>query len=177
MKHKKHKNTIIKLEECTFLGKGHSGSVYLMPDNRVVKIFKNPTSCKEEYSILRRLKDNPYFPKPYEFHNHYMIREYIDGINIDDYIKQNGASEKLMLKLIYFLEYIKNAGFKKVDARFVHVFIQDNGALRVIDPRHSFSKKLKVPYHLLSDLKSAGCINLFWKVLKLERPDLYKAWH
>ncbi|URZ16984.1 serine/threonine protein kinase [Clostridium felsineum] len=177
MKNKKHSNTIIKLEECKFLGKGHGGSVYLMPDNRVVKIFKNPNSCKDEYHILKKLGDNPYFPKPYEFHNHYMIREYIDGINISDYITQNGCSEKLILELIYFLEYIKNAGFKKIDVRFVHVFIENNSKLRVIDPRRSFTEKLKAPYHLISDLKHYGCIDLFWRILKYEKPDLYKKWH
>lgn len=170
-------NTIIKLENCTFLGKGHSGSVYLMPDNRVVKIFKNPGSCSEEYHILKKVANGPYFPEPYEFHSHYMIREYIDGININDYIKKNGASKKLMLELIYLLEYMKNVGFKKIDVRFVHVFVQNHKNLRIIDPRHSFTKKTKFPYHLLQDLKYANCLELFWKVLKSERPNLYTKWY
>lgn len=93
MKKNCHTNTIIKLDECTFLGKGHSGSVYLMNNGNVVKTFKDPETCKEEYFTLKKLINSPYYPKPLEFHNHYMIREYVNGINIRDYIKKNGASK------------------------------------------------------------------------------------
>lgn len=178
MKEKKsHTNTIIKLDECTFLGKGHSGSVYLMNDGRVVKIFKNPEACKEEYYILKKLINGSYYPKPFEFHSHYMIREYINGINIKEYIKQNGISTKLIVEIIDFLCYIKANNFKKIDVRFAHIFLQRNMSIRVIDPRNSYTQKTYYPKHLIGDLVDIDSLDLFWKVLKEYKPDLYKKWY
>ncbi|WP_234118971.1 RIO2 family protein [Clostridium hydrogenum] len=171
-----HNNTIIKLDNCIFLGKGHSGSVYLMPDGRALKIFKDPDTCKEEYRTLERLKNGPYFPQPLEFHNHYMIREYISGKNIKTYIKENGFSYELALKIINFLDYIIKSGFKKIDVRFAHIFLENNGSFRVIDPRNSYTRKKSYPNHLIGDLKDEKLLHDFFKVLEDERPDLYKKW-
>lgn len=172
-----HTNTIIRLDECTFLGKGHSGSVYLMDDGRVVKVFKNPETCKEEYYILKKLINGPYYPKPFEFHNHYMIREYIYGVNIRDYIKKNGISKNLIIEIINFLCYIKENDFKKIDVRFAHIFVQNDTSIKVIDPRNSYTKKTYYPKHLIGDLADTNSLNLFWKVLKEYKPDLYQKWH
>lgn len=172
-----HNNTIIKLDECIFLGKGHSGSVYLMNDGRVVKIFKNPETCKEEYHILKKLINGPYYPKPFEFHNHYMIREYITGTNIKEYIKRNGVSENLIIEIIDFLCYIKENGFKKIDVRFPHIFVQDDGSIRIIDPRNSYTKKTYYPKRFINDLITVDALDLFWKILKEKRPDLYDKWY
>ncbi|MCD2345434.1 RIO2 family protein [Clostridium guangxiense] len=178
MKEKKcHTNAIIRLDECTFLGKGHSGSVYLMNDGRVVKIFKNPETCKEEYYVLKKLINGPYYPKPFEFHNHYMIREYIGGTNISEYINKHGVSKKLIIEIINFLCYIKENGFKKIDVRFPHIFVQENTSIKVIDPRNSYTQKTYYPKHLIRDLTTVNSLDLFWNVLKEKRPDLFKKWY
>lgn len=175
--HSSHSNSVIKLEKCIFLGKGRSGSVYLLPDGRAMKTFKNPDTCRDEYNTLQRLKNGSYFPKPFEFHNHYMIREYIRGINIAEYIAKNGLSRELILKIIDFLQYIKDNNFKKIDVRFAHIFIQSNGFMRVIDPRNSYKKKVHYPKHLFGDLKDIHRLSLFLKVLEEVRPDLYEKWY
>ncbi|MFL0250804.1 serine/threonine protein kinase [Clostridium neuense] len=172
-----HNNTVIRLDECTFLGKGHSGSVYLMNNGKVVKIFKNPETCKEEYYILKKLSDGPYYPKPFEFHNHYMIREYIGGTNIREYIKKNGTSENLIIEIIKFLCYIKENGFKKIDVRFAHIFVQEDTSIRVIDPRNSYTKKVYYPKHLIGDLETVNSLDLFWDILKDSKPYLFRSWY
>jgi hypothetical protein len=43
----------IDLRDCKFLGEGHNGCVYLMPDGRVIKIFKEKgVDFKEWYMLM-----------------------------------------------------------------------------------------------------------------------------
>lgn len=38
-----------------FLGEGHNGIVYLLPDDKVIKIFKDKKVCESEFNILKKL--------------------------------------------------------------------------------------------------------------------------
>ncbi|SQB91772.1 serine/threonine kinase [Clostridium tetanomorphum] len=44
------------LKKAQFLGKGHNGIVYSLPNKKVIKIFRDKKVCKTEYDILRRIK-------------------------------------------------------------------------------------------------------------------------
>jgi len=40
------------LRTSEFLGSGHNGIVYMLPNQRVIKIFKDKRVCGKEYSIF-----------------------------------------------------------------------------------------------------------------------------
>lgn len=146
-------NPEIDLKRCIFLGQGRYGQVYLMSDGRVVKIFKDQESCVKEYIILESVKGNKHFPKAYECRDNYLIRDYVDGTCLDKYISKYGLSENLARNIVELIEDFKKLGFKRLDMRCSHIFIQDDESVMVIDPREHFTKTVSYPKKLLSKLR------------------------
>lgn len=178
---KKHKKENIhypdiNLFECKFLGKGHNGAVYLLPDNKVIKICFVMKDFHGEAFILKKVNGNKYFPRIYEVGGNYMIRDYIDGMSLKDYIKRNGLSKKIVLELLALLKEFEKLKFKKIDVRCKDVFVEPGGKLKVIDPQKFFTKERNFPQHLSKGLYKLGVLNTFMTILKEENPKLYKSW-
>lgn len=171
------KNFDINLLECKFLGKGHNGAVYLLPEGKVIKICYETNSCKNEYYILKRISKNKYFPRVYGMSGNYMIRDYVDGITLKDYIKKNGLSRELTIKVLNLLQEFKKLNFSKEDIRCKDIMVQPNGELMVIDPKKFYSKTRDFPRHLSKGLYNLGVLDFFMNVTKQEHPKLYKKWN
>lgn len=166
----------IGLDGSKFLGRGHSGSVYLMPNGNVIKIFKSEESCINEYLILQSVRGNAHFPTAHECRGNCMIREYVPGICVTEYIKAHGLTKKLALNLISLIEDFKRLGFKKLDMRCSHIFVQPDESVRVIDPRNHYTQYTPYPAHLFRNLKGLKVFDQFSAILKDYSPDLYNSW-
>lgn len=176
-KHKHRPNySDINLLEHKSLGRGHNGMVILLPENRVIKICFNEKSFRGEAYILKKVKGNKYFPNIYEIGGNYMIRDYVDGECMKDYIKQNGLSKELAIKIIIMLKEFEKLKFKKIDIRCKDIFIQPDGSLKIIDPKKCYSKKRNFPRHLSKGLDKLGMLDFFLEVLKEKDRKLYKKW-
>lgn len=167
----------INLLDCKFLGKGHNGVVYMLPDGKVIKICFDPISCKKEYLILKRVNNNKHFPRVYCMLGNYMIRDYVDGVTLPRYIKSYGLDRDLAIKIINLFEEFKKLKFLKEDIRCKDIMVQPDGSLMVIDPKKFYSKKRDFPRHLSKGLSKLGVLNFFISVVKEEKPVLYKQWH
>lgn len=167
----------VNLLQCQLLGKGHNGIVYLLPDGKVIKICYSISSCKGEYYILNRVKGNKYFPMVYGMNGNYMIRDYVGGESLKDYIKNRGFSRELALKVINLLEEFDKLKFKKRDIRCKDIFVQSDGKLKVIDPKKFFSKKRDFPRHLSKGFEKLGVLDYFMEVVNEENPRLFKKWN
>lgn len=166
----------INLLDCEFLGKGHNGVVYLLPNGKVIKICFDPISCKKEYLILKRVNNNKYFPRVYGMLGNYMIRDYVDGVTLPSYIKSHGLNKELCIKILNLFEEFKKLKFLKEDLRCKDIMVQPNGSLMVIDPKKFYSKKRDFPRHLSKGLYKLGVLNFFISIVKEEKPNLYKQW-
>ena len=172
------KNTFdIDLNECKYLGHGRNGRVYLMPDGRALKICRSEDSCRHEYEIYKIAERNKYFPKAFKIKGNCMIRDYVDGTNIRDYIKKNGLSEMLALNIIDLLDSFIKLKFTRIDIRLPHVFVRSDESLIIIDPRATFTKKVPYPRHLFNGLEDLRVMREFMTILRQTRPDLYRKWH
>ncbi|MEY8000423.1 protein kinase [Clostridium sp. Mt-5] len=160
------------LKHCKYLGEGHSGQVYLMPDGRVLKIFNNSQSCRDEFYILKAVEKSGYFPKAYELGRHYIIREYVGGMNVGDYLKKYGLKREFVIRLADLIDNMKMMGFKKLEVRFPHLFVQEDGSLMVIDPRKSYEENIPYPKSFLRALKKMELLEQFMEILDKERPDM-----
>lgn len=167
----------INLLDCRFLGRGHNGSVYMLPDGKVIKICTEEEKCRKEHYILNRIKNNRYFPRVYGMCGNYMIRDYVEGMCLNKYIKANGLSYELALKLIQLLEEFRKLRFLKEDIRCKDILLRPDGSLMVIDPKKFYSKKRDFPRHLSKGLYKLGVLDDFMNVVKMERPKLYSRWH
>jgi Predicted Ser/Thr protein kinase len=166
----------INLFDCKKLGSGHNGVVYMLPEGKVIKICFSEESCKKEYYILDKVNGNKYFPKVYGICGNYMIRDYVGGTILKDYIKSNGMNKDLAIKIIILLEEFNKLKFNKLDIRCKDIFVQNDGSLMVIDPKKCYSKKRRFPRHLSKGLNKLGVLDYFMGIVKEERPNLHKKW-
>lgn len=170
------KNFDVNLLDCKFLGKGHNGVVYMLPEGKVIKICFEAKSCEKEYYILNKVNNNKYFPKVYGMSGNYMVRDYVDGISLKEYIKHNGLNRELCIKIIELFQEFKKLKFSKEDIRCKDIMVQGDGSLMVIDPKKFYSKERDFPRHLAKGLYKLGALNFFISVVKEEKPKLYDQW-
>lgn len=166
----------INLLQCMVLGRGHNGVVYLLPDGKVIKVCFSEESCRGEYYILNKVNGNKYFPKVYGMNGNYMIRDYVGGICLRDYIKEYGFDKKMALKVIALLEEFDKLKFTKRDIRCKDIFVQPDNTLKVIDPKKCYSKERDFPRHLSKGFEKLGILDYFMEVVKEKKPKLYKRW-
>jgi len=166
----------IDLRDCKYLGEGNNGIVYLLPDGRVIKIFKKIKNCQNEYFILEKVNGNEHFPRAYECMGNYIIRDYVGGECMRSYIKKHGLSRRLALNLIELIEEFKKLQFTKLDIRCRDVYVQEGEFLMVIDPKYSYTREKDFPKHLAKGLSSLGVLHEFMKVVRKVRPEIYKDW-
>lgn len=167
----------IDLSKCKYLGRGRNGKVYLLPGgNIIIKICQFESSCIDEYKVLKIAENSPYFPRVYGRYGKVMFREYIGGEKLPIYLKKNRLSRNLAINLIGLIEEFKRLGFRRMDIRGEHIYVQDDERVSVIDPAGQIVKSERYPKSMLKELRRQKCIKSFYNILKQERPDLYKIW-
>ncbi|MGK0466772.1 MAG: serine/threonine protein kinase [Clostridium sp.] len=165
------------LRTSQFLGSGHNGIVYLLPDNRVIKIFKNKKVCETEYNILRRTRGSKYFPKVYERGSYYIIRDYASGQRLDKYIKRHGINSQISRNIVKLICEFKKLKFNKLDIRCKDLYLKEDFSIMVIDPKNNYSKKVIYPRHLMKGLNRLGVIEEFLSVVHEVDFGFYKLWN
>ena len=167
---------ILYVKECEFLGKGHEGAVYLTPEGYALKIFYKEKKAKDEVKILELVKGSRFFPKVLFIAHNIVLREYVSGITLHDYIKEKGLSYNLSCEIIDLIEDFKQMKFKRLNIRNAHVFVDENEKIKVIDPRKIFSKNTPYPKDIIKVLVSLNVFDNFLKHVVEYKPNLLKYW-
>ena len=175
-KDKNHRN-LCNMGDFRFLGRGHNGEVYLLPDGKVIKISYNIKHFIGEYSILEKVNGNKYFPRVYEIGLNYMIRDYIEGETLISYVNKNGMNRKIAEEIIDMLKEFKKLKFNKIDIRCKDIFVKEDGDIMVIDPKKSFLADRSFPRHLCKGFYKMGILDEFLDILKSYDNKLYKEWN
>lgn len=152
--------------KASFLGEGHNGIVYELPENKAVKIFQEVKVCKAEAEILNMVSKSTYFPNVYSVGELYMVREKIDGERLDHFVKKNGMNRELAKNLYKLIEEFKRLRFTKLDIRCRDIYVKENLSIRVIDPKACYKKKVSYPRHLMKGLKKIECLENFLNYVK-----------
>ncbi|KEI91415.1 protein kinase [Clostridium botulinum] len=164
------------LRKGEFLGSGHNGIVYLLPDKKVIKIFKEKKVCKKEREILQKTNNSKYFPKVYDYGDYFILREYIRGERLDHYIKQNGINKRLTHNIIKLIKEFERLKFKKLDIRCKDIYVDKRYKLRIIDPKNNYSKTVVYPRHLMKGLNKLKVLDDFLIHVEKEEPKYYDLW-
>lgn len=162
------------LNNLEYIGKGIHGKVYKIDSVRCIKIFRKTSFYEKELSTLQMAQNNKHFPKIYEWNEGYIIREYIDGIELDKYLKDNPLTLEMSEKIINLYEALKEVGFKRLDAVLFHIFVIPSGELKLIDTTRVMRKETIYPKLLIDGLKKLGYKNEFMNHLKTLKYDFYK---
>jgi predicted Ser/Thr protein kinase len=167
---KEHGYDLSKLE---YIGEGTQGRVYKISNERCIKIFKKQSTCKNEVETLAMAQGNNFFPKLYDFGEKFIVREFIEGIELDKHLKNNPLTSELSKRLLDIYIALGEVGYKRQDTALLHIFINSKGILRVIDTAKAMSKSYKYPKIIMSDLKTLGLKDTFLSHVKELEPELY----
>ena len=166
----------LNIEDCTLLGSGAEGAVYLTPEGYALKVFKNIKAAKNEEDILNIAKESVYFPTVILRVSNILIREMVYGQNLYEYIFKNGLSYKISAQLVDLIEEFKKLNFKRLNIRNAHIFIDKNEKLMVIDPRKSFTKNTPYPKDIIKILNKLHVFDDFLQHLTSYKPELLPYW-
>lgn len=166
----------INIKDLELIGRGTQGSVYKIDSQKCIKIFKSKKECRAEMETLIMAQGDSHFPVLYQYGTNYIIREYVQGIELNEYLSFEKLSPQISLKLIELYEAMVKAGYLRLDAAIFHIFVTPSGELKLIDTAKAMKKKSVIPNLLISGLEDAGCKEAFFSFLNSSRPDLYIKW-
>jgi predicted Ser/Thr protein kinase len=166
----------LNIKELELLGSGTQGKVYKIDEKKCIKIFKKSSSCRDEVRTLITSQSDSHFPKLYSYGKDYIIREYIDGIELDKYLLKHPLTPTISKKIIGLYDSMKKVGFTRLDSAIFHIFLTPSGNLKLIDTAKAMKKKTIYPSLIISGLMKLGYEEQFLNFVKLMRPDLYNAW-
>ncbi|WP_411682679.1 serine/threonine protein kinase [Clostridium thailandense] len=166
----------IDIRNLRFVGQGHQGKVYLLPPNKVIKVFNSSHSCKSQLHILQCGRKSKFFPKVYRYDDFSIIMSFINGVTLSEYLKDHDINKNLSFQLVEIFNDFESLGFTRIDIRLGHIFVQANESVKIIDPRKNFEIVQKYPISMLKGLKRHGVLNKFFNIIQYKYADQYKKW-
>lgn len=166
----------IDISELILLGSGTQGRVYKIDSKKCIKIFKKSSACKDEVETLLMAQSDSHFPKLYDFGDDYIIREYIDGIELNKYLLKHPITPIISNEIIKLYESMVSVGYNRLDSAIFHIFITPSDDFKLIDTSKAMRKKTSHPTLILKGLDEVGYKEEFLDFVKVIRPDLYNKW-
>ena len=166
----------IDIKNLELIGKGTQGKVYRIDSQKCIKVFKSKRDCSNEVKTLLMSQGDAHFPILYEFGANYIIREYVNGVELNEYLLKEKLTPQLLNQLIELYEAIVSVGYSRKDTAIFHILIIPSGELKLIDTANAMKKKSTIPNLLISGLEDIGCKEDFFYLLKSNNPDLYVKW-
>ncbi len=167
---------VLDIKKCKFLGKGKEGSVYLTPEGYALKVFHNKKKAEDETDILEKVSGSRFFPTVLFIANNMVLRDYIEGNNLYEYINKNGLSYNLSVEIVELIEEFKHLNFKRLDIRNAHIFVNKNEKIQIIDPRKVFEKDIPYPKEIIKILVNLNVFDKFLEYLLDYNQKLIKYW-
>lgn len=166
----------ININELQLIGSGTQGKVYKIDSKKCIKIFKKKQSCKNEIKTLLMAQKNSHFPKIYSYGEKHIIREYIDGIELNKYLLSHPLTSDISNKIVEIYEDMYTIGYKRLDSALFHIFLTPLNEIKLIDTAKALKKKTVYPKLIIKGLNDLGYKEEFLKFVKNQRPEIYAKW-
>ncbi len=166
----------INVKHLKCLGHGYQGKVYKIDSEKCIKVFKKQSECIDEIETLVMAQNNKNFPKLYSFGYKYIIRELVNGIELDKYLLNHPFTTEIAEKLLELYEAMERVGYTRLDVALFHIFITPNNEFKLIDTARLMKKKSIYPSIIIKELNKLGYKDDFLNYVKEKRPELYKKW-
>ncbi|NLA57726.1 MAG: hypothetical protein GX855_02305 [Firmicutes bacterium] len=165
-----------RIGQLEFIGAGKHGEVYKIDDQRCIKIYKKSHYLRRELAALQRGAGAPFFPRVYDWGRDYIVREYIPGTPLSEYLRSHPFTEDTVRQLADMVEIMRRLGFRRADTRLSHIIIDGNGKLWLIDPVNTMKKSPPYPRKLLKGLYRRGLAEQFLAYVRERYPESYGRW-
>ncbi|WP_278600046.1 hypothetical protein [Clostridium tertium] len=166
----------ININELQLLGSGTQGKVYKIDTEKCIKIFKKKQSCRNEIHTLLMAQTNSHFPKIYSYGEKHIIREYIDGTELNKYLLSRPLTSDISSKIIEIYEAMYSIGFTRLDSALFHIFLTPLNDIKLIDTAKAMKKKTVYPKLIIKGLNNLGYKEDFLNFVETERPEIYSRW-
>lgn len=166
----------IDITNLALIGEGHQGKVYLLPNDKVIKVFKRKEACKDQLFILQRACKSSFFTRVYSYDDYSIIIDFVQGVPLNIYLQSNSLSKRLSLELVKLIITFEKLGFTRLDIRICHIFVQADKSIKIIDPRGSFKIIEPYPRLMIKGLKEYNALDDFFKFIQPEYKDLCLSW-
>ncbi|MGL4989789.1 MAG: hypothetical protein ACRC57_01300 [Sarcina sp.] len=159
------------LKSAEKIGEGHNGVVFLFKDGKTIKFFRRHSAWQDEAYILQKVKGSKFFPKIIEVGDNYIVRDYVDGIRLDKYLRTNKIDKYLARSLYEMILEFERLKFRRLDIRCKDIFYNiEEKRVKIIDPKNNYSKKVSYPRHLMKGLYKKNALDEFLMyILKFDR--------
>lgn len=164
------------IENLRLIGEGHQGKIYLLEDDKVLKVFKTRHATEEQQRLLKYCCNSRFFPKIYEVDKRSIIMEFIKGQPLNIYLNNTKITEKISFELVELIREFQKLGFTRLDMRLAHIFVQADQSIRVIDPRKTFEYIQQFPKSMLKGLEKQQAIDDFFIFIKGQYNKEYMIW-
>lgn len=167
----------INLKELEFLGSGTQGRVYKIDSKKCIKVFKKKSACKDELHSLLMAQCDSHFPKIYSYGEKYIVRQYIDGVDLEKYLSCNILTKEISMKIIELYKSMKWVGYKRLDCALFHIFLSnDNKEIKLIDTAKAMKTERTYPSILIHELDKVGAKETFLRHTAESDINLYRKW-
>lgn len=166
----------LNIKNLQLLGCGTQGKVYKIDSQRCIKIFKRKQDCKDEFETLTIAQIDWHFPRLYQYGENYIIRECINGVELDKYLSEHPLTPNISNKIIELYEAMIKVGYNRLDSAIFHIFITPSGNLKLIDTAKAMKKTAIYPHLIISGLTKLGYKTQFLSFVKNTRPDIFNKW-
>lgn len=164
------------LKSLELLGSGTQGSVYKIDERKCIKVFKKSKNCRAELHSLLISQIDSHFPKLYSYGDDYIVREYISGITVEDYLLERPINETICRKIIEIYLAMKYVGFKRIDSALFHMYLLDSGEIKLIDTAKAMKKNYIYPHIIINSLSKLNCKDYFLEFVRESYPHLFNIW-
>ncbi len=118
---------------------------------------------------------SPIMPILYETGRKYMIIEYVEGLNLKEYLRKTGKlTMEITQELINMFFEMKRLNFLRRDESLRHILLNDNNKIKIVDHVYAFSLKNSVPIKFFKQLKMIEMLDMFIKQGSELAPELLK---
>lgn len=159
------------------IGKGVHGAVFQVNEDVCIKIYGEEDVCAREHYALSLGQHTNLFPKIFCSGPKYIAMEMVYGIDLREYLQSQPLTKTLSAKLIDLLTTYKRIGLERIDHHKRHIFVQDDGNLKVLDVGTTVWRNRVYPYprKLLNSL-GKQYQEMFLEHVKEMAPALYEEW-
>lgn len=164
------------ISKLKLVGQGREGKVYMLPEDKVLKVFYNSNSCERQVETLLKAKNSRFFPTVYDFDNYSIVMSFVYGSTLSYYLKRNNIDRNLSVELVKLIDEFKKLHFKRLDMRLGHIYLQPDDTIKVIDPRESYERIQPYPKSMLNGLHKCNVLKDFFNHIKYDYPEHYKYW-
>lgn len=159
------------------IGKGRHGAVFTINEHACIKIYGEEDVCARELYALSLGQHTTLLPKVYCSGKNFIVMEIIKGIDLREYLQSQPLTKPISVNLIKLLSTFKEIGYERIDHHKRHIFVQEDGGLRVLDVGTTVWRNRVYPYprKLLNSL-GEDYKALFLEHVKEIDPGLYGEW-